>query len=202
MTQVVLIRPGATDFDEQDRVQGVLDLPLSPRGQAEVAALADRLAGLPLAALYCGPGASVLVTAETVGRAVGLRPKRIDELRNLDQGLWQGLQRDEIRRRHHKVFRLWQDDPRAVCPPQGETVESALARVRAALRPLIRRHRDEAMGLVAPEPLACLIAAYLRDEDAVQLEDDVPTGGFEQIEVVADSLRNGQGHEPGPTPVG
>ena len=126
MTQVVLIRPGATVYDEQGRVQGVLDIPLSDRGKAEVARLAERLADTSLAALYCGPGESVLRTAEAVGRNLGIRPKRIDDLRNLDQGLWQGLQLDEIKRRNLKLFRQWQDDPRTVCPPLGETVENAL----------------------------------------------------------------------------
>ena len=42
MTQVVLIRPGATVYDEQDRIQGVLDIPLSERGRAEVALLTER----------------------------------------------------------------------------------------------------------------------------------------------------------------
>ena len=183
MTQVILIRPGATLYDEQDRVQGVLDIPLSDRGRAEVAQLAERLRGVPLAALYCGPGESVSRTAEAVGRALGLRPKRIDELRNLDQGLWQGLQLDEIKRRNLKLFRQWLDDPRTICPPCGETVESALDRVRSALKPLIRRHRDEALGLVVGEPIAQLIAGYLRRDPHVQLDDDVPTGGFERIEV-------------------
>jgi broad specificity phosphatase PhoE len=44
MTQVVLIRPGATVYDEQNRVQGILDIPLSERGRAEVAQLVERLA--------------------------------------------------------------------------------------------------------------------------------------------------------------
>ncbi len=42
MTQVVLIRPGATVYDEQNRVQGILDIPLSERGRAEVADDASR----------------------------------------------------------------------------------------------------------------------------------------------------------------
>ena len=194
MTEVVLIRPGATAYDEQDRVQGVLDIPLSDRGRAEVASLAERLAGLELSALYCGPGESVGRTAEAVGRSLGLRPRRLDDLRNLDQGLWQGLQRDEIKRRNLKVFRQWLDDPLTVCPPQGETVEEALGRIRSALRPLIRRHRAETIGLVAAEPIAQLIAGYLRRDDRVQLDDGVPTGGFERITVAADLARNG---EPG-----
>ena len=58
MCQVVLIRAGATLYDEQNRVQGVLDIPLSENGQGEVTRMANELAermnGTPLAALYCG----------------------------------------------------------------------------------------------------------------------------------------------------
>ena len=200
MTQVVLIRPGATAYDEQDRVQGVLDLPLSDRGVAEVAELAGRLAGEALAALYCGPGESVGRTADAVGRAIGLRPKRVDELRNLDQGLWQGLQVDEIRRRNLKVFRQWLEAPLTVCPPQGESIEAALGRIRAALKPLIRRHRGETIGLVVAEPFAQLIAGYLRQDPHVQIDDDVPTGGFERIEVAPALIRNGDSRQAPPGP--
>jgi broad specificity phosphatase PhoE len=195
MTQVILIRPGATVYDEQNRIQGVLDVPLSDRGQAEVSQLAERLAGLELSALYSGPGESVAHTAEAVGRAIGLRPKRLEDLRNLDQGLWQGLQREEIRRRHGKVFRQWLEEPRTVCPPHGETIENALERIKAALRPLIKRHRDESIGLVVAEPIAQLIAGYLRQDLRVQLDDDVPTGGFERIEVAAELAKNGDAHK-------
>ncbi len=195
MTQVVLIRSGATVYDEQNRVQGVLDVPLSERGRVEVAQLTEKLAeplnGIELAALYCGPGESVVRTAEGVGKALGLRPKKIDDLRNLDQGLWQGLQLDEIKRRNNRVFRQWLDDPTTICPPQGETVTSALERIKTALKPLIRRHQNEAIGLVVGEPLAQLIACYLRREPRVQLDDEVPTGGFEKINVAQDVERNG-----------
>src|SRR3954470_15103301 len=195
MAQALLIRSGTTLYDEQNRVQGILDVPLSERGRAEAARLAESLPaacdGAPLCALYCGPGESVVRTAEAVGRALGLRPKRIDHLRNLDQGLWQGLQFDEIKRRNVKVFRQWLDDPVTVCPPQGETIASAQERIKQALRPLIRRHHDEAIGIVAGEPIAQLIACYLRRDPRVQLDDRVPTGGFERIEIAADPDRNG-----------
>jgi broad specificity phosphatase PhoE len=194
MTQVILIRPGATVYDEQDRIQGVLDVPLSERGLVEVADLAERLAGFELSALYCGPGESVGRTAESVGRAISLRPKRVDDLRNLDQGLWQGLQREEIRRRHCKVFRQWLEEPLTVCPPHGETVDTALERIKAALRPLIKRHRDESIGLVVAEPIAQLISGYLRQDPQVQLGDDAPTAGFERINVAPELARNGDAH--------
>lgn len=183
MTQVVLIRPGATTYDEQERLQGVLDIPLSERGRLEVAELARAFAGASLTALYCGPGESAVRTAEAVGKALRIRPKRIDDLRNLDQGLWQGLQLEEIKRRNLKLFRQWQDDPSTICPPQGETVSEALDRIHSAIKPLIRRHRGESWGLVAGEPLAQLIACYLKREPRVHLDVVLPTGGFEKIDI-------------------
>ena len=230
MTQVVLIRPGATVYDEQNRVQGTLDIPLSERGRAEVAHLAETLVerlngtghgsengngngtratngtgqgpgqgidpgppaapSVELTALYCGPGESVVRTAESIGKALGLRPKRMDDLRNLDQGLWQGLQLAEIKRRNLKVFRQWLDDPITVCPPHGETIEDALERIKTALRPVIRRHLDETIGLVVGDPIAQLIACYLRREARVQLDDHVPTGGFQRIQIPPDRQPN------------
>jgi len=196
MTQVVLIRPGATVYDEQNRVQGVLDVPLSDRGWAEVAELAGKLsaplAGSELSALYSGPSENAVRTAEAVGRALGLRPRRVEELSNLDLGLWQGLQVEEIKRRHLRVFRQWIEDPCTVDPPHGESVEGAMSRIKAALKPLFKRHRDEAIGLVACEPIAQLIACYLRREARVQLADHVPTGCFERITVGPEWGRNGE----------
>jgi broad specificity phosphatase PhoE len=195
MAQVILIRPGTTLYDEQNRVQGILDIPLSERGCAEAARLAECLAesdsGSALAALYCGPGESVIRTAEILGKVLGLRPRRVDDLRNLDQGLWQGLQIEEIKRRNSKLFRQWIEDPRTVCPPHGETVEDAMVRVKAALKPLFRRHLDEIFGLVAGEPLARLISCLLRKASRPQLDEQLPCCGFERIEIPPELLTNG-----------
>jgi broad specificity phosphatase PhoE len=195
MFRVVLIRPGATVYDEQNRLQGILDIPLSERGHGEVTRMAQRLTGslngTLLSALYCGPAENTLRTAEIVGKALGIRPKRVDEFRNVDQGLWQGLQIDEIKRRNTRLFRQWIDDPETICAPQGETVECAMGRIKAAFRPLLKRHHDEAIGVVVADPLARLIGCYLKNEPRVQLDEHRPSGGFEWIEIAPTLLRNG-----------
>ena len=55
MTEVVLIRPGCTDFDEQNRIQGDLDLPLNPRGVEQVESLVDQLRNVKLEVIYTAP---------------------------------------------------------------------------------------------------------------------------------------------------
>jgi broad specificity phosphatase PhoE len=195
MCQVVLIRPGATIYDEQKRVQGILDVPLSERGHTDVARMAANLVrslgGPVLSALYCGPEQNVAGTAEIVGLALGIRARRLDEFRNLDHGLWQGLQIDEIRRRNTKLFRQWMVNPETICPPHGETMDSAMDRIKLAFKPLLRRHHGQAIGLVVAQPMAGVIGCYLRCEPRVQLEEQQRPCGFELIEVPGALMRNG-----------
>ena len=171
--QVVLVRPGATSYDEQARVQGILDLPLSDRGTEEAIQLATDLQHLGLTAVYSGPSQNAVQTAAHISAKAEVRPRQLDELRNLDQGLWQGLQFEDIRRRNHKVYRQWLEDPRTVCPPQGETIEEALNRVKQTLRALLKRHRDQTIAIVVAEPMAKLIAAYLQGSCRFQFEEEV-----------------------------
>jgi broad specificity phosphatase PhoE len=195
MCQLVLIRPGATVYDEQNRLQGILDIPLSERGHWEVTRmvpmLARSLAAGSLSALYCGPGENVIRTAEIIGKALDVRLKKLDEFRNLDQGLWQGLQINEIKRRNTKLYRQWIEAPETICPPQGETFESAMERIKSAFKPILRRHHDESIGLVVAEPLASMVASYLRCEPRVQLEERWSCGDFELIDIAPVLLRNG-----------
>ena len=196
MNTLILIRPGATPFDDERRIVGALDVPLSDRGLAEASDLAARLSAVEetcrVAAIYCGPSECACRTAEIIGRAIGLRPKRLDGLRNLDQGLWQGLPRDEVRRRYQKNFKQWLDEPCTVCPPLGENVDEALARVRAALRPILKRHTREPIALVVAEPLAGLVACELSGRPMRALDDESAGAALERIEIHPDYLRNGK----------
>lgn len=189
-TRVLLIRPGATSYDEQNRIQGVLDLPLTDVGWVQVGQLAKRLAGIELSGLYCGPSSSAQATAEGIGKHLNLRARMVPELRNLDQGLWQGLHLEEVRRRYARVYRQWLEEPRTICPPEGEPVAEALDRVRGVLRSLLRRHRDETIGLVVPEPLAQIISGHLRREVHVPIDDVVSPAQFERIDVLDEPGRH------------
>lgn len=155
MSDVVLIRPGCTDFDEQNRIQGSLNLPLNDRGREQLRSIVEQLRELDLDVLYTSPCEPARSAAATIAAELGISSKELEDLQNLNHGLWQGLPIDEVRRKFHKVFKQWQESPETICPPQGETILDAVDRVRKALaKPLKRKKR---IGIVASEPLATLI---------------------------------------------
>ena len=138
--QLILIRSGATDYDLQGRIRGTLDIPLSAAGAADAERIGAALADRGLDAIYAASSSCAAETGRIVAAACGLPLRRIARLRNLDQGLWQGMLIDDIRRKQPRLHRQWRENPWAVAAPEGELVEEACERVATALEKLVRRH--------------------------------------------------------------
>lgn len=165
MTHFILIRPGSTDYDQQGRIQGNLDIPLNEQGNSEVAKAIDELKHQGIRILYCCGCSAARQTAEALSTALGVKLKEMDNMQNLNHGLWQGMLIDEVKRRQPTVYRQWQEQPECVRPPGGETVGEAQERVSAALAKISRKHKNEVVGLVVPEPLASMVRAKLRSDE-------------------------------------
>ncbi|NCY02682.1 MAG: histidine phosphatase family protein, partial [Planctomycetia bacterium] len=102
---LIVIRAGATDYESLGRIRGVVDIPLCAAGIVEAEAAAAALADKPCSAVYAAGELAALGTARIVGRALGIKPRPVPTLHNLDQGLWQGLLVEDIRRRQPRLYR-------------------------------------------------------------------------------------------------
>lgn len=165
MLQILLIRPGATEYDRDHRIQGNLNVPLSDEGREEVRQMghAFRNQGLSLRCLYVASSEPSQETAKLLIES-GLdcrKLKAVEAFQNLDQGLWQGMLIEDIRRSQPKIYRMYQDSPECICPPEGEMFGEAEDRVLPALEKLIRRHRDGMVGIVVSAPIADMIRKFI-----------------------------------------
>jgi phosphoserine phosphatase len=189
MVQIVLIRPGATDYDQQGRIQGNLEVPLSADGASEVARMVEELRGQKIEILYTAHGQPAEETAETIAEALQIKLKKVDRLENLDFGLWQGLIIDDVRVKQPKIYRQWQEMPYNVCPPEGEMLADAEERVRAVLTKLLKRHREGVIGLVIAEPLASVARHSLTQTELGDLWKAVlEHGTWEALEVTPETV--------------
>ena len=185
MLRIVLIRPGCTDFDEQRRIQGSLDLPLSDEGQEQVVGLADQLSDLELSAVYVAPDEASTKTGQAIAKRQHLKVKELDSLANLNHGLWHGKLVSEVKQQQPKVYRQWQENPETICPPEGETVQSAQDRVRKVLMKIIKKHKEGMVGLVVSEPLASMVRCALLDTELRDLwQGSLNCGQWVVLEVV------------------
>lgn len=177
MTRFILVRSCSTDFDDEGRIKGTLDIPLNLSGKQQAAKVAEELIDRELACVYYSPYQAATQTAEIVAKQAGVKARILKNLQNLDHGLWQGMLIDELKEKQKKVYRQWQEQPETVRPPDGETVTDALLRVKTTLDKLIKKHRNQTVSVIAPEPLTSLMQSYLEQSELGDLWETISECG-------------------------
>jgi probable phosphoglycerate mutase len=146
-TTILLVRHGETDWNANRRIQGQTNSSLNERGRAQARALADELAGEPIAAVYSSDLDRARETAEIIAARLDL-PVVVDPaLRERNFGSWEGRTVDELEERWPGAWARWRNGNEG----QGD-VEDHLelaARVRDAIHRLAAAHPGERILVVA-----------------------------------------------------
>ena len=97
-TTVVTVRHGETDWNVNHRIQGQLPVALNARGEAQALAVADRLAGEAIDAIYSSDLVRAMQTAEAIAVRHEMPPVPDVRLREWSLGVLEGLLPAEARR--------------------------------------------------------------------------------------------------------
>lgn len=148
-TVVYLVRHGAVVGAETRRFIGHLDVPLSPHGEHQVAAVARRLAAVPLVAVYSSDLVRTRRSADLVAAPHGLRPIALAGLREFAMGQWEGLTAEEIRALAPDAFAAWMADVGRFQFPGGENLDQVATRSWAAFEDIVAAHEGQRVAIVA-----------------------------------------------------
>jgi broad specificity phosphatase PhoE len=115
---------------------------LTDKGRAQAAALADRLAGVQFAALYCSPILRAVQTAQIVGRRLDLIPQVVDALRERDVGILEGTGIEFPGPAWQTIMQWMQHDDHDARTEGGESYNDILARFTPFIDRLEETYRD------------------------------------------------------------
>lgn len=161
---------------------------LTERGRAEIAAVAERLAGEGVTALYASPLQRTRESAEIVAARLGLPIELRDDLIELDFGEWTGASFESIRA--DPRWQAWRTQRSLARIPGGESMRQVQRRVVDALLEIDERHRHETVVLVSHGDVirsALLFALGMPLDDYNRLE--VGQGSLSTIRIDADGIR-------------
>jgi probable phosphoglycerate mutase len=160
VTTILLARHGQSDWNEARRWQGHADRPLTAKGRAQAAALAERVGRFELDAVYSSDLERARETAAAVAGSRGLDVTVEPALREVDVGSWSGLTRAEAEERDPDGFRRWREGGAGWS--DGETYGDMSRRVLAAVEAIARRHDGGSVLLVSHGgPIRAIHAAAL-----------------------------------------
>ncbi len=145
---MILIRHGETVWNQQNRMQGQLDSPLTETGLRQARLLGQRLAQIEFAALYSSDTGRALDTARTIASMTGHEIVIDRRLRERSFGVVEGLTAGQMRKLHPEVFaRFKTRDPEFVVPG-GESALAFRDRALGCLREIAQRHPAEIIVVV------------------------------------------------------
>lgn len=145
-TKVFLVRHGATDWNLEKRAQGHADIDLNDSGHKQAAAVATELAHQALVAVYSSDLKRARDTAGPIAAAHGLELRFDPDLREIDQGEWEGLTTDEIKARWPD---LWGPSRHYSARPGGESPQQVKERSLMALKRIVAAHPGGEVAIVS-----------------------------------------------------
>jgi len=151
---VSFIRHASTAWNEQGRMQGRRDIPLSAAGRAEVASW--RIPGRDgsRAEWVSSPLSRAVETARSLG---GREPSRESALIEMDWGEWEGSTLAELRTRFGDAFARNANRGLDFRPPGGESPRDVVARVARWLD-AVAQHRQPTVAVTHSGVLRALLA--------------------------------------------
>ena len=166
-TRVILLRHGETVWNLEGRYQGHLDSPLTPSGLAQARAIAQRVAGMKFAALYCSDLGRARQTAACLAESSAHEVRIEPRLRERHLGIFQNLRKSELKQKFPEEHGLFKSGGPDHVIPEGESGRQAAHRSNTCLEELALRHVGETIVVVAH---GGTISALLRHTLNIPLE--------------------------------
>jgi len=147
-TRLFLLRHGETEANIDQIYQGQGDSPLSELGRQEASELARALKSENFSAVYSSDLLRSHETASYVAEPHNIAAIKLEGIKERHYGIWEGLNFEEIKKKHSKIYRGWLEDPARTTIPEAETLEALQQRGVNTIEEIINKHQGQTVCVV------------------------------------------------------
>lgn len=161
MTQILLIRHAVNDVMKAKKLAGRMPgVHLNDEGRQQAEAVAERLRGMEIKAIYASPLERTLETAEPLARALSVEVYTHADLAEVEYGEWTDQPLEALSKLD--AWKVVQIYPSGMRFPGGETMRGMQARVVNALEAIAADHpRDIVAVFSHADVIKAALAHYL-----------------------------------------
>ena len=161
MATIILVRHGENDWSKANKLAGWLPgVHLNETGHRQAEAVGQRLAVLPIKAVYSSPLTRCVETATYIADTHRLSVQHLDEIGEVRYGEWEGKKIKKLARK--PMWHAVQFFPSRARFPGGETLGETQFRAVTALEETAARHEKEMIVVVShADVIRLLLAHYL-----------------------------------------
>lgn len=160
MAYVLLVRHGQNDWVKKKRLAGwTPGVHLNDEGGKQVAELAQRLAHLPIKAVYSSPLERCMETAVAVAGTHQLEVIELEAVGEVRYGKWEGKKIKKLAKKRQAWYAV-QHYPSRFRFPKGESFREVQRRAVSALEELNGKHQKEVIVVVSHADVIKLVLAH------------------------------------------
>ncbi|MGH2772908.1 MAG: MSMEG_4193 family putative phosphomutase [Actinomycetota bacterium] len=158
---LLLVRHAVTSLTGKKLIGWTPGMSLSPQGRKQAEDVANRLAAVPVKAIYTSPLERCAETADAIAGRHRLKPKPMEGLGEIRYGQWQGKSLKTLYRT--KAWTQLRAQPADFRFPDGETVREAQTRAIGAIEQLRKKHRGSDAVVVCShaDVIRLAVAGYI-----------------------------------------
>ncbi len=184
-TRICLVRHGETEWNAERRIQGQIDIGLNDIGRHQAEAAGRWLQGAGIAALYSSDLKRAWTTAEAIGRALGLTPQAVPEMRERRYGIFEGLTYAEAHTRYPEGYAAFEGRNADYAFENGESLSVMFARVTGKLKEIAAAHPGQNVVVVLHGGVLDVINRFVRGNPLEMPRDFlIPNAGINWITAV------------------
>jgi alpha-ribazole phosphatase len=147
MIRLILIRHGLTDDNLKKRYCGFLDTGLNKTGRAQVKEIKSKFKGLKIDKVFCSDLKRSWQTARIIfGKRCEIVKKA--SLREIDFGIWEGLNFQQISKKFSCIYKKWLKDPFSINIPLGEKTDHFMNRIKEELKNILKKDKNKTVAIV------------------------------------------------------
>ena len=173
---ITLVRTGGTSWDEEDRLIGQTDLPMTELGYDEVArAFHEYQFEHPIQTILVSDEDASTKAAKMLPQNADTKIKPNEDLRNVDLGLWEGVLSSDLQDRCPSTYAQWKENPERIAPPEGESLHDAQDRLLNAIEKSLTKCKGTRPSIaIVLRPLAWgVVRCWLSGEQVCSLWDQL-----------------------------
>lgn len=142
--RLILVRHTETDWNQQRRFQGQLDIPLSKAGEHHAAQVADSLKNVHIDFAVSSSLRRPTQTAELILKHhPDVQLKKVDDLIEMNYGVWQGESEIEVQQKYPGELEEWRNSPMTLHIADGESLQEVWQRVCLAWNSLVENTKKK-----------------------------------------------------------
>lgn len=164
-TTLYLTRHGQTEWNLLKKMQGHKDSLLTPSGVQQAEWLGERLSTIPFDAIYCSSSPRAITTAGIISGHRTTEIVKLDSLREINMGLWEGHHIEQITQDFPTQFSQFFNEPHLYQPTGlGESYSQLMERTLPSIQEIMKKHKGQQVLIVTHRITLKAIMSYFMNK--------------------------------------